>query len=54
MGLYLCVFEGDEELDGLEIGSYADFNVVREYIVRQLEDGSIRPSGAALLGSGFS
>jgi hypothetical protein len=39
MGLYLCVFEGDEELDGLEIGSYADFNFLRDTIIAVVEDG---------------
>jgi Immunity protein 70 len=39
MGLYLCVFEDDEEIDGVEIGAYADFNGFREYIVRELEAG---------------
>lgn len=39
VGLYLCVFEGDEEIDGVEIGAYADFNGLREYVVRELEEG---------------
>ncbi len=37
MGLYLCVFEGDEELDGIEVGSYADFGCLRRAVVEQLE-----------------
>lgn len=40
MGLYLCIFDGDEELDGVEIGPYADFNAFRDCIVRELEGGS--------------
>jgi hypothetical protein len=39
MGLYLCIFDGDEEIDGIEVGLYADFNVLRDYIVRELEGG---------------
>jgi len=39
MGLYLCVFDGDEELDGVEIGSYADFNFLRKAITAVVEDG---------------
>lgn len=39
MGLYLCVFEGDEELDGVEVGSYADFNFLRDAIIAKVEDG---------------
>lgn len=40
MGLYLCVFDSDVELDGVEVGSYADFNDLRDYVVRELEDGA--------------
>ena len=32
MGLYLCVFDGDEEVDGVEIGSYADFGDFRDAV----------------------
>jgi immunity protein 70 of polymorphic toxin system len=39
MGLYLCIFEGDEDIDGLEVGSYADYNALRDYVVRGLEEG---------------
>jgi hypothetical protein len=39
MGLYLCIFEGDEDIDGVEVGSYADFNALRGNVVQQLEGG---------------
>jgi hypothetical protein len=39
MGLYLCVFDGDEEIDGVEFGAYSDFNALRDFIVRELEAG---------------
>ena len=39
MGLYLCVFDAEEEIDGVEVGHYADFNALREYISRELEGG---------------
>ena len=39
MGLYLCIFDGDEDLDGVEVGPYADYNALRNYIVRELEAG---------------
>ena len=39
MGLYLCIFDGDEEIDGLEVGSYADYNNLRDYVVREFEEG---------------
>jgi hypothetical protein len=41
MGLYLCVFEGDKELDGVEVGSYADFNFFRDAVVSVVEDGQL-------------
>lgn len=39
MGLYLCVFEGDEELEGVEVGSYEDFNSFRKVVETKLESG---------------
>jgi len=39
MGLYLCIFNGDEEIDGVEVGPYADFDNLRDSIVRELESG---------------
>ena len=39
MGLYLAVFDGDDELDGVEVGRYADFNRLRAVIAGELEDG---------------
>ena len=40
MGLYLCIFNEDEELEGVEVGSYADYNNLRNYVVDQLEAGN--------------
>lgn len=39
MGLYLCIFDGDEEIDGVEIGAYSDFSRFRVSIANLLEDG---------------
>ena len=39
MGLYLCIFNEDDEIAGVEVGSYADFNVFRDHVVKLLEDG---------------
>jgi hypothetical protein len=39
MGLYLAIFDGDDELDGVEVGSYADFAAFRSTIATHLEDG---------------
>lgn len=40
MGLYLCVFNKDEEIDGVEVGAYADFDNLRDSIVQKLESGN--------------
>jgi hypothetical protein len=40
MGLYLCVFDGEEELDGVEVGHYKDFATLRDTIRDQLEGGT--------------
>jgi immunity protein 70 of polymorphic toxin system len=39
MSLYLCVFKEDEEIEGVEVGSYADFNFFREGVVATVEEG---------------
>lgn len=39
MGLYLCVFRDDEELEGVEVGSYDDFGVLRDQVRDRLEAG---------------
>ena len=39
MGLYLAVFDDEEELDGVEVGSYSDFSSFRNAVVKYLEDG---------------
>jgi Immunity protein 70 len=39
MGLYLCVFADDEEVAGVEVGPYADYNFFRSYLVKELEGG---------------
>jgi len=41
MGLYLCVFDdSDNELEGVEIGSYADFNFFRDAVISAVEKGN--------------
>lgn len=40
MGLYLCVFASaldDDEIDGVEVGAYDDFDVLRTAIAEHLE-----------------
>ena len=40
MGLYLCVFdEGGNEVDGVEVGSYSDFNFFRDAVAATVESG---------------
>src|SRR4030095_13416627 len=49
VGLYLAVFEDDEELDGVEVGSYADFGVFRDTITQRLESRRPRARGPTLM-----
>ena len=39
MSLYLCVFDDDQELDGVEVGAYEDFGRFRDTIMDNLERG---------------
>jgi hypothetical protein len=39
MSLYLCVFKDDEEIEGVEVGSYSDFNFFRDAVVAAVEEG---------------
>jgi len=42
MGLYLCVFASrdvDDEVDGVEVGSYDDLHQLRGAVAKQLEGG---------------
>ena len=39
MGLYLCIFDGDDELDGVEVGSYTDFGAFRTAVETHVEGG---------------
>jgi hypothetical protein len=40
MGLYLCVFDEEGlEIDGIDVGSYADFNSFREKVAAVVENG---------------
>jgi len=39
MGLYLCIFENEEDVDGVDVGSYGDYNHLRNTIVQVFEGG---------------
>jgi hypothetical protein len=39
MGLYLCVFDGDDEVEGVEVGYYEDFGTLRDVVCERLEGG---------------
>jgi len=40
MGLYLCLFdEIGDEIDGVEVGSYSDFNFLRDAVTAVIERG---------------
>lgn len=42
MSLYLCIFdEDDEEVEGVEVGGYADFDTFRAAITKHVENGQI-------------
>ena len=41
MSLYLCVFVGEEEADGVEVGGYGDFHALRHAVARDLEGGAL-------------
>jgi hypothetical protein len=44
MGLYLCVFRGDDELAGVDVGSYEDFERFRD-VARALDRRVFRRFG---------
>ena len=37
MGLYLAIFEDEDELDGVEVGGYSDFSIFRNAVGKNLE-----------------
>jgi hypothetical protein len=39
MSLYLCIFNDDEEVDGVDVGAYSDFSYFRKIIAEVLENG---------------
>jgi hypothetical protein len=39
MSLYLAIFEDDDELEGLQVGAYADFGQFRAAVTAHLEGG---------------
>jgi hypothetical protein len=39
MGLYLCVFDNDQEIEGVEVGAYSDFEHFRTAVTDGLEGG---------------
>lgn len=39
MSLYLCIFDNEEEIEGVEIGSYSDFNFFRDTVIAIVESG---------------
>ncbi|MEQ1817073.1 MAG: Imm70 family immunity protein [Terricaulis sp.] len=37
--MVLVIYENDEDIDEVAVGSYSDFGALRDYIVRELEHG---------------
>jgi hypothetical protein len=53
MSLYLCVFasaDSDDEVDGVDVGSYQDFHEFRRFVARNLEDDRAPSRFPTLLG----
>lgn len=40
MSLYLCVFDEEDELDGIAVGAYSDFGDFRDSVAKVLEGGT--------------
>ena len=49
MSLYLCIFDEDEELDGVDVGAYSDFGDFRNTIAKELERGKAGSSFPTLM-----
>jgi hypothetical protein len=49
MSLYLCIFNDDEELGGVDVGAYSDFGDFRKTIAETLEDGKAGSRFPALM-----
>lgn len=39
MGLYLVIFDNEDEVEGVEVGHYSDFADFRDAVVKRLERG---------------
>jgi hypothetical protein len=39
MSLYLCIFDNDEEIEGVDVGAYSDFDFFRKAVTDSLECG---------------
>jgi hypothetical protein len=39
MGLYLCVFDENEDIEGVDVGAYSDFDFFRRAVTELLEEG---------------
>ena len=41
MSLYLCMFQDDDEVDGVALGAYSDFGNFRDTVATALEGGRV-------------
>lgn len=39
MSLYLCVFDGDEEIGGVEVGAYSEYGAFLDQVISTCEKG---------------
>ena len=49
MGLYLCVRNESDEIDGADFGTYGDFGAFRSFVASQLESGNAGSRFPALM-----
>jgi hypothetical protein len=49
MSLYLCVFDGDDEVEGVDVGAYSDFDFFRSTVTELLEQGRTGSKYPALI-----
>lgn len=39
MSLYLCIFDGDEDIDGVEVGTYSEYGAFLDQVINTCEGG---------------
>jgi hypothetical protein len=47
--LYLCIFDGDEEVEGIEVGGYSDFADFRDLVSAHVARGTFKAGFPVLM-----